>query len=184
MQGRILRPDKTQDASVSNGNLIVLQQQKIHVISNIKYTVIYSKTWPNSLLYIQQNRIQNHFKRLIQYIRCFKNFCGTANIILHIPLKMGNKITKFLNPAYSLKLKNIISFSTRSLIFLPFFKWSYSQRISTFRNFVKIDVENDSVALTLSNIVQINVEIDNVDSRLFKVVNISIDVHNVVSLLI
>ena len=34
---------------------------------------------------------------------------------------------KILNPAYSLKLKNIILFLNRGLI-LFFFKWSYSQR--------------------------------------------------------
>ena len=42
----------------------------IHMISNIKYTAIYiyiyiySKTWPGSLLHIQQRRIQNPFQRL------------------------------------------------------------------------------------------------------------------------
>ena len=49
---------------VSNGNLIVLKWKNIHAISNIKYTAIYSKTWPSSLLYIQQRRIQNPFQRL------------------------------------------------------------------------------------------------------------------------
>ena len=38
--------------NVSNGNLIELEWQ-IHVISNIKFTAISSKTYPNSLLYIQ-----------------------------------------------------------------------------------------------------------------------------------
>ena len=28
---------------------------------------------------------------VIQYIRCFRNFWGFANILLHIPLKMGKK---------------------------------------------------------------------------------------------
>ena len=62
---------------------------------------------------------------VIQYIRCFKNFWGSANVLLQIPLKIGKKI-KVLSPAYSLKLKNIILFLNRGLIF--FFKWSYSQR--------------------------------------------------------
>ena len=48
---------------VLNGNLIVLKWQNIHVISNIKYTTIYSKTLPRTLRYIQQRRIQNPFKR-------------------------------------------------------------------------------------------------------------------------
>ena len=51
---------------VSSGNAIVLKWQNIHVISNMKYTAIhiFSKTWPSSLLYIQQRRIQNPFQRL------------------------------------------------------------------------------------------------------------------------
>ena len=59
----------------------------------------------------------------IQYIRCFQNFLDSANILSQIPLKMG-KMKKNLSPAYCLKLKNIISFLNRGLIF--FFKWSYS----------------------------------------------------------
>ena len=38
--------------NVSNENLIELEWQ-IHVISNIKFTAIFSKTYPNSLLYIE-----------------------------------------------------------------------------------------------------------------------------------
>ena len=38
----------------------------------------------------------------------------------------GEKMKKILTPAYSLKLKKIILFFTRGLIF--FFEWSYSQR--------------------------------------------------------
>ena len=37
--------------------------ENIPVISNIKYTAVCSKTWPSSLLYIQQRRIQTPFKR-------------------------------------------------------------------------------------------------------------------------
>ena len=37
---------------VSNGNLIILKWQNIHVISNIKYSAICGKTWPSILLYI------------------------------------------------------------------------------------------------------------------------------------
>ena len=42
---------------VSNGNLLVLKCQNIHVISNLKYTAMYNKAWRGSLLYIQQRRI-------------------------------------------------------------------------------------------------------------------------------
>ena len=44
---------------VSYGNLIVLKWQNIHVFSNLKYTVIKTKNWRSSLLFIQQRRIQN-----------------------------------------------------------------------------------------------------------------------------
>ena len=57
---------------------------------------------------------------VIRYIRCFKNFCGSANILLHIPLKMGNKM-KILSAACSLKLKNIVFVLTLGLVF--FLKW-------------------------------------------------------------
>ena len=49
---------------------------------------------------------------------------------------------------------------------------------------MKIDVENESVVLTLSNIVQFNVEIHNLVSTLLNVVNCNADVHNVASTLI
>ena len=62
---------------------------------------------------------------------------------------------KNLNPAYSLKLKNIILLLNRDFFF---FKWYYSQCC--------FDVENDSVVSTLSNVVQFNVE----KQRCFKVV--------------
>ena len=64
---------------------------------------------------------------VIQYIQCFKNFWGSGNTLLHIPLKMENKMKNILILMYSLKLKNIILFLTRGSIFI-FFKWSYSQR--------------------------------------------------------
>ena len=59
-------------------------------------------------------------------IRCFKKFRGSANILFHFPLKMGNKVKNILSPAYSLKLRNTILILSRGLIFS--IKWSYSQR--------------------------------------------------------
>ena len=84
---------------------------------------------------------------------------------------------KILGPAYSLKLKNIILFLNRHLIF--FSNGHIRNVVPTLPNVVKIDVENDNVVLTLSNIeiVQFNIEIHNV-------VNYNDDVHNVVSMLI
>ena len=72
---------------------------------------------------------QDGLNIVIQYIRCFKNLCGSPNTLLHIPLKTDNKMKKILSPVYSfiLKLKNISLFLTWCSIFI-FFKWSYSQR--------------------------------------------------------
>ena len=53
--------------------------------------------------------------------------------------------------------------------------------VSTLRNVVKIDVENDNVVLTLSNVVQFNVEIHYLVSTLLNVVNFNVDAHNVFS---
>ena len=52
--------------NVLDENLIPIEWQDVNVISNVKYTAIYSKTCLNSLLYIQQRRIQNPIKRLRQ----------------------------------------------------------------------------------------------------------------------
>ena len=82
---------------------------------------------------------------------------------------------KILSPAYSLKLKNMILFLNRGLIF--FSNGHIRNVVSTLPNVVKIDVENDNVVSTLPNVVQFKVEIDNV-------VNFNVDVHNVVSTLI
>ena len=64
--------------------------------------------------------------------RCFKNFCSFANILLHIPVKMGNQVKKIFESTVfnlhnvSLKLKNITLLLPRDLLIL--FQWSYSRR--------------------------------------------------------
>ena len=79
-------PRKPEMPRILNGNLIVLKWQNIHVISNIKYTAIYiySKTWPSSLLYIQQRRIQNPFQRLSKEVISLEVTIFTKNSILDV----------------------------------------------------------------------------------------------------
>ena len=88
---------------------------------------------------------------------------------------------KILSPAYSLKVKNVILFLKRDLIF--FSNGHIRNVVSKLPSVVKIDVENDSVVSTLSNVVQLNVEIHHVVSTLLDVVNFNNDVHNIVSTL-
>ena len=90
---------------------------------------------------------------------------------------------KIFCPAYSLKLKNIILFLNRGLIFI-FFPNGYIHNVVSMLLNVKFYVENDSVVSTLSNVVQINIEMDNLDSTLSNVVSFNVDVHNIVSTLI
>ena len=89
---------------------------------------------------------------------------------------------KNLSPAYSLKLKNIILFVNRCLIFFP--NGHIRDVVSTLPNAVRMEVENDNLVLMLPNVVQFNVEIHNVVSTLLNVVNFNVVVHNVVSTLI
>ena len=88
---------------------------------------------------------------------------------------------KILSLAYCLKLKNIILFLNRGLIF--FSNGHIRKVVSTLPNVVKIDVETEVIS-TLSNVVQFNVEIHDVLSMLLNVANYNVDVHNVVSTLI
>ena len=88
---------------------------------------------------------------------------------------------KIFNSVCSLKLKNIMPFLNRGLLF--FSNGHIRNVVSTLPNVVKTDVKNDKVISTLSNVVQFNVEI-HVVSTLLNVVNFNIDVHNVFSTLI
>ena len=74
-----------------------------------------------------------------------------------------------MNPAYSLRFKNLILFLKRGLIFLS--NGHIRNVVSTLPNFLKIDIENDNVVSTLSKVVQFNVEIHNVVSTLLNFVN-------------
>ena len=112
----------------------------------------------------------------------FYEFWDLANLLLHIPLKMQNKMKNILSQAYSLKLKNIILFLNQGLIFFP--NGHIRNVVSKLPNVVKINVENDNIVSKLSNVVQFNVEIHNVVSTLLNVVDFNVDVRNVVSTLI
>ena len=81
---------------------------------------------------------------VVQYIWCFKNLWGSANILLQIPFEVGK--IKILSAAYSLKLKNIILFLNQDLIFFPV--RHICNVVLTLPNVVKIDVENENVVST------------------------------------
>ena len=95
------------------------------------------------------------------YSRCLKSFSGFANILLQIPVKMGNKVKKVLSPLYSLQI--IFLWSSKILycvclvcflspFFFFFFAYGHIHNVvSTLPNVVKTDVENDNVVLTLWN---------------------------------
>ena len=95
------------------------------------------------------------------YSRCFKSFWGFANTLLHIRVKMENKVKKILNPLYSIQI--IFLCCPRGLLFL---KWSYSQRCSDIAQRFSIHSEDENAVLTLLNVVQIKLKIENVDSML------------------
>ena len=90
---------------------------------------------------------------------------------------------KILSPLNSLKLKNIILFLNRVLIFI-FYKWSFSQCCFNVAQRCENVCWTWQRVLTLSNVVQINVEMENIDLTLLNIVNLNVDAHNVVSTLI
>ena len=117
------------------------------------------------------------------YSRCFKKFCVSANILLYIPLKIGNKVKKILSLFYLnhfLWSSKIYYFFAWCLLF--FSNGHIHNVVSTLPNVMKIYFENDNIVLTLSNVVQINFEIDNVDFTSFNIVSFNAQVHNIVSL--
>ena len=52
--------------SISNLNLIVLKWHNIHVLSNIKYVEIYSKTWSSSL-YLAEAYLESYQMSKIEF---------------------------------------------------------------------------------------------------------------------
>ena len=119
---------------------------------------------------------------VIQYIRCFKIFWGSANVLLQISLKMGKNEEKCWVQHIIWSSKILFCFWIEAYIF--FSNGHIRNVVSTLPNIVKIDVENGNDISTLSNVVQFNVEKHNVVSTLFYVVNFNVDIHNVVSTLI
>ena len=62
---------------------------------------------------------------VIQYVRCFKLFWGSANVLLQVSLKMGKNEKNFESNLYFEAQKYYFVFELRLNFF---FKWSYSQR--------------------------------------------------------
>ena len=68
------------------------------------------------------------------YLWRFKSFSGFANILLYIPVKMGNKVKKVLSPLCSVYMiflwssKYYFVFTLWFTFLFFFFIWSYSQR--------------------------------------------------------
>ena len=74
--------------SILNGNVLALKWQYIHVISNLKYTAIYTKTWPWQFTLYSANAYSepcqiskqgdyllggNYFREKL-HLRCLKRF--------------------------------------------------------------------------------------------------------------
>ena len=89
---------------------------------------------------------------VIQYIRCFKNFCGCQIFFYIFLLKLGNKMN-------SLKIKYIILFLTRGLIFI-FSNGHIHNVVSTSPNIVKNYVENEPFPMNLSEYFTFNASIN------------------------
>ena len=125
---------------------------------------------------------------VMQHFR-HKNFCGFANILLHISLKAESKPTRFWNSSLNLEV-GVLNFF---LLFFQKMHFCSFQRFATGHihnvvltliNVVKLDVENNNIVSTLSKLVSIKVEIDNVDSTLFNVESFNVDKYNFLSTLI
>ena len=92
---------------VLNGNLIVLKWQNIHMISNIKYTTVYSKTWPRTyftfrrgefrtLLNVRSSRLEVFCRKDV--LRNFAKFTGK-----HLRQSLSFNKVAGLRPATLLK---------------------------------------------------------------------------------
>ena len=74
-------------------------------------------------------------------------------------------------------INGVIFFLKFKIFFCSFqlFENCHLDVVSMLINIMKLDVETNSIALTLSNVVKISVEIDNVDLMLLNVVNFNVD---------
>ena len=103
---------------------------------------------------------------VLQYIRCFKNFRGSANILLQIP-QWGK-----IEGDFESHISHI--FLEAQKYYFPF-----ESRLNFFRN-----VHIGNVVSTLPNVAQFNVEIHIALLTLFNVLNFNVGVHNFLSTLI
>ena len=120
---------------------------------------------------------------VLQYIRCFKKFRGSANILLQIPQwgKIEGDLESHISHIFLEAQKYYFPFESR----LNFFRNVHiGNVVSTLPNVMKNDIENDNVVSTLPNVAQFNVEIHIALLTLFNVLNFNVDVHNFLSTLI
>ena len=84
-----------------------------------------------------------------QYIKCFQNFCGSANFLSQIPLKMGKSEEDLESSIFLEAQKYYFVFESR----LNFFSNGHiCNVVSTLPNVVKINVEIQTVVSTLLNV--------------------------------
>ena len=114
---------------------------------------------------------------VIQHIRSFKNFWGSANILLEVSLKTVKNKEDFESSIFFEAQKYYFIFESR-LLFCFFSNGHIYNFVSTLPNVAKIDVKNGNVVSTLSDAVQFNVEIHNFVSTVLNAVSYNVDVHN------
>ena len=115
-------------------------------------------------------------------IRTFKNFCGSANVLLEIPFKVGKKWRTFWVQHIPWSSKILFCFWIEA--YFLFLNGHIRNFVLTLPNVVEIDVKNYKLLRRCLTLFNLTLKNQNLVSMLFNVVNFNVDVHNVVSMLI